>query len=33
MELMGFAMNTQSKDVMEGVSAFLQKREPKFRGK
>ncbi|TFG15915.1 MAG: enoyl-CoA hydratase/isomerase family protein [Promethearchaeota archaeon] len=32
-EQMGFAINSQSKDVMEGVSAFLQKRQPKFKGK
>ena len=29
----GYALNTTSKDVMEGVSAFLQKRTPKFEGK
>jgi enoyl-CoA hydratase/3-hydroxyacyl-CoA dehydrogenase len=29
----GYALNTTSKDVMEGVSAFLQKRSPKFEGK
>ena len=32
-EHLGYAVNSMSKDVMEGVSAFLQKREPKFRGK
>ena len=29
----GYALNTTSKDVIEGVSAFLQKRTPKFQGK
>lgn len=32
-EHLGFAVNSMSKDVIEGVSAFLQKRQPKFRGK
>jgi enoyl-CoA hydratase/3-hydroxyacyl-CoA dehydrogenase len=32
-EQMGYAINSTSKDVIEGVSAFLQKREPKFKGK
>jgi len=32
-EQMGYAINTRSKDVAEGVSAFLQKRTPKFQGK
>jgi enoyl-CoA hydratase/carnithine racemase len=31
-EYLGYAINSQSKDVYEGVSAFLQKREPKFTG-
>ncbi|MEJ2294480.1 MAG: enoyl-CoA hydratase/isomerase family protein [Candidatus Lokiarchaeota archaeon] len=32
-EQMGYAINSQSKDVAEGVGAFLEKREPKFQGK
>ena len=32
-EQMGYAINTRSKDVAEGVTAFLEKRKPKFRGK
>ncbi len=32
-EHLGYALNTTSKDVMEGVSAFLQKRKPTFKGK
>jgi enoyl-CoA hydratase / 3-hydroxyacyl-CoA dehydrogenase len=31
-EQLGYAINSQSKDVIEGVTAFLQKREPKFTG-
>ena len=31
-EHLGYAINSQSKDVIEGVTAFLQKREPKFTG-
>lgn len=31
-EHLGYAVNSQSKDVVEGVTAFLQKREPKFTG-
>ena len=31
-EYLGYAINSQSKDVIEGVTAFLQKREPKFTG-
>ena len=31
-EHLGFAVNSQSKDLVEGISAFLQKREPKFSG-
>jgi len=32
-EYLGYAVNSQSKDVIEGVTAFLQKRKPKFTGK
>ena len=32
-EQMGYAINTRSKDVAEGVTAFLEKRTPKFQGK
>ena len=31
-EHLGYGINSQSKDVIEGVTAFLQKREPKFTG-
>jgi enoyl-CoA hydratase/3-hydroxyacyl-CoA dehydrogenase len=32
-EQMGYAINSRSKDVTEGVTAFLEKRKPKFQGK
>ncbi|MFX1499250.1 MAG: enoyl-CoA hydratase/isomerase family protein [Promethearchaeota archaeon] len=32
-EQMGYAINSRSKDVAEGVTAFLEKRTPKFKGK
>ena len=32
-EQMGYAINSRSKDVAEGVNAFLEKRKPKFQGK
>ena len=32
-EQMGYAINSRSKDVAEGVNAFLQKRKPTFQGK
>ena len=31
-EMMGFGVNAGSKDVNEGITAFLQKRDPKFTG-
>jgi enoyl-CoA hydratase/carnithine racemase len=31
-EQLGYAINSQSKDVKEGVTAFLEKRKPKFTG-
>ena len=32
LEMLGFGINSASKDVNEGIAAFLQKREPKFTG-
>ena len=32
-EQLGYAINSQSKDVAEGISAFLEKRKPEFKGK
>jgi enoyl-CoA hydratase/carnithine racemase len=32
-EQLGSGLNSQSKDVSEGITAFLQKRSPKFKGK
>ncbi len=32
-EQMGYAINTRSKDVSEGITAFREKRTPKFQGK
>ncbi len=32
-EQMGYAINSQSKDVADGISAFLEKRRPEFEGK
>ena len=32
-EQMGYAINSRSKDVAEGVNAFLEKRQAKFQGK
>jgi enoyl-CoA hydratase/3-hydroxyacyl-CoA dehydrogenase len=32
-EQMGYAINTRSKDVAEGITAFREKRTPKFQGK
>jgi len=31
-ETLGFVMNSQSSDVMEGISAFLRKKEPEYKG-
>jgi enoyl-CoA hydratase/carnithine racemase len=31
-EQLGFGINSQSKDVVEGVTAFLQKKTPQFKG-
>ncbi|MHA1986795.1 MAG: enoyl-CoA hydratase/isomerase family protein [Promethearchaeota archaeon] len=32
LEMFGFGINSASKDVTEGITAFLQKRDPKFTG-
>jgi enoyl-CoA hydratase/carnithine racemase len=32
-EQMGYAINTRSKDVAEGIQAFLEKRKPEFQGR
>ena len=32
-EQLGFGINSASKDISEGISAFLQRREPKFKGR
>lgn len=33
LENLGFAMCMRSEDAIEGTRAFLEKREPKFRGR